>query len=780
MLGEALRATAGIAAADGPDERHRKLRARLGRHLRGETLGHALGFLGELIGAPPGEPDAALIAAREDAQRMGAEVVAAWEALLAAESRHTPLVIILDDLHWGDLATIKLLDEAMRDPERPLAVLAFARPEVRELFPGLFAERGVLELRLTPLGKRAAGELVRAMLPALDEETTRRVVDRAGGNAFFLEELIRAVSEGRGEALPDTVLAMAHARIEGFESEARRVLRAASIFGETFWRTGVTSLLGASGRSLAVGDWLELLCEREMITRRPEPRFAGEAEYVFRHALVREAAYATLPDEDRRRGHRLAGEWLGGVGERDAVVLGQHFERGGDAERAIRWYHKAAQQAMEGLDPGQAVARAEKAIALGAADATLGALEVILCEAHHSRGDITEAERRALSALDLLERGSPAWYRAATILFALAAFGNVTHLFEVVARVEAAAAGGEPSVARQQTWSIAAAMLFAIGQIDRARAFIARVEADAEAAAKNPMAEVWLRVARMYGALYLERSPGAFLDEVGAALAVIERIGDTQADVWLRVEWAGALIAAGAIERGVAVLEELLATTQATVVLRASVLHYLTRGYGLLGRLDEALRVQEEALVASRAQKSLVYVALGLVHRSRLLLHKGDAPAARRDAAEAGELLAFVPTVRPAALAAEAAAALALGHAAEALALAREAHAAFAGGGMNGEAESPVRLILAEALHATGDLPGARRAIADARARLFERAATLEEEALRQAFLTRLPEHARTLELAAAWLAAEEDKGGGGPETAPTAPVTSGPSPLPG
>src|SRR5690606_24167389 len=142
------------------------------------------------------------------------------------------------------------------------------------------------------------------------------------------------------------------------------------------------------------------------------------------------------------------------------------------------------------------------------------------------------------------------------------------------------------------------------------------------------------------------------------------------------------------------VVEEMLTNIQASAVLRASLLHYLARGYGLLHRLDEALEGREEALAASRAQKGIVYVALGLVHRSRLMLQKGDAQAARRDAAEASELLTFVPTVRPAAQAAEAAAALALGRADEALTLAREAHAAFAAFGMIGDAETAVRLVL--------------------------------------------------------------------------------------
>src|SRR5262249_12492456 len=142
----------------------------------------------------------------------------------------------------------------------------------------------------------------------VDAALVTRLIDRAAGNAFYLEELIRSVAEGHGDRLPETVIAMVQARIEGLEVEARHVLRAASIFGEAFWRGGIVALL--EGGSAQVDDWPEELERRELITSRRDSRFADEAEYTFRHALVREAAYAMLTDRDRTVGHRLAGGWL--------------------------------------------------------------------------------------------------------------------------------------------------------------------------------------------------------------------------------------------------------------------------------------------------------------------------------------------------------------------------------------------------------------------------------------------------------------------------------------
>src|SRR5262249_4308088 len=162
---------------------------------------------------------------------------------------------------------------------------ALARPEVKDLFPDLFAERGVQELRLKELSKKASEKLVRQVLgTAVTDEVVHQVVQTAAGNAFYLEELIRSVARasempppderwGDGGArrrsvapvaLPATVLTMVQARLEALEPEARRVLRAASIFGQSFWRGSVIALLSAEDAGAHVTAWLDELGEREI------------------------------------------------------------------------------------------------------------------------------------------------------------------------------------------------------------------------------------------------------------------------------------------------------------------------------------------------------------------------------------------------------------------------------------------------------------------------------------------------------------------------------------
>src|SRR5262249_20771146 len=155
-------------------------------------------------------------------------------------------VVIVENAHEADVASMRFLDAALRNVEdRPLFVVAFGRPEIGDRFPALWVERGVRRIELAPLSRTASESIVHHALGRnAPPEVVARLVDHAAGNAFFLEELCRAKAAG-GEDLPESVLAMVEARLERLDPEARRVLRAASIFGRTFSRSGVLALLGA-------------------------------------------------------------------------------------------------------------------------------------------------------------------------------------------------------------------------------------------------------------------------------------------------------------------------------------------------------------------------------------------------------------------------------------------------------------------------------------------------------------------------------------------------------
>ncbi|HEX7838565.1 MAG TPA: AAA family ATPase, partial [Kofleriaceae bacterium] len=444
LLAQALRGALGLHEGEPLSARHDQIRARVAEHVPPGDHHRVTAFLGELVGAPFSDDNgagAALRAARQDAHLMNEQTRRAWMDFLQAETSAHPVLLVLDDLHWGDVGTVRFIDAALRDRgEQPWMVLALARPEVFETFPRLWAERQNLqELRLKELGRRAGERLVRQVLgDAVGTGTVERLIKQADGNAFYLEELIRAVAEGKNAgkdaALPETVLAMVETRLGQLPFDARRVLRAASVFGEVCWESGVARLLGEALPPAAVAEWLAMLVEQELLVARPDSRFPGERELAFRHALLREGAYATLTADDKRLAHRLAGEWLEHHGEGDPMVLAGHFEHGGDGASAARHYLRATQQAMHVLDHQAAMARA----ALGLACAPPPELRIALlgfrCEAADIAQQVSLDEAEEL--LRLATPGSVPWGQAMIAYNAgMLRAGRIEELLASIARL---------------------------------------------------------------------------------------------------------------------------------------------------------------------------------------------------------------------------------------------------------------------------------------------------------------------------------------------------------
>src|SRR5262249_4959346 len=147
-------------------------------------------------------------------------------------------------------------------------------------------------------------------------------------------------------------------RLLDLDADARRLLRAASVFGEVFWQSAVAGVAG-----MATDRLLSTLVDREIIVRRLVSRFPGEREYAFRHALLREGAYAMLTDADLVVGRGLAASFLEQHGGREAMVLAEHFERGKQPSRAATFYAEAAAQAFRAGDVDAAIACAERGLA---------------------------------------------------------------------------------------------------------------------------------------------------------------------------------------------------------------------------------------------------------------------------------------------------------------------------------------------------------------------------------------------------------------------------------
>ncbi|WP_437785761.1 serine/threonine-protein kinase [Sorangium sp. So ce1097] len=789
MIADVLCRAAGLRARDPTRARHRKLKQRLGRHLGGPELDRAAAFLGEIAGAPSPEHARLLRAARQSAAGMSDGVRAAWEDWLAAECAARPVLVALEDLHWGDAATVRLLDATLRNlRELPLMLLALARPDVHRQFPSLWAEREVQTIKLGPLPRRASAELVRAALgAAVPEGVVTQLVERAGGNPFYLEELIRAVASGNGELLPDSVLGTVEARLDAEGNEGKRVLRAASIFGDRFSKRGVAALLGGEERLADVEAWLSALAERELVAPIGPPAGLGDgADHVFRHALVREAAYAMLTERDRALGHRLAGVWLERSASADPRVVAEHFRRGGEPDRAVRWYRRAAERSLEANDLRAAIERAACGEACGAAGEDLGALRLVAAEANIWEGDLAAAEELGASAAELLPAGSPGWFRAVTQVAAaagkLGAVDRVARWAAVAESLAAAPPAGEgdgaaappasgvatspsgafatpPSSVASTPPSSAAglrrariaclcecgAQLVFGGRHAEADALLARIDEDLRAP-PPPDAEL-VAMAQQLRAIRASAGgdPVACLDGLEASLAAFEQAGDRRSacvigsNLGFIYAELGELGAAESVLRAALEAADRLGLRELATV----AMHNLGHVLGQLGKLDEAQRVERRAVEAFQQRGDLRMEGVARTYLAKIALLSGDAATAEREARAAEAALHVAPRLRAPAVAVRARALLAAGEVAAALGAARAAYGELAALGSLEEGEALVRLAYAEALAASGAHGEAAAVLAEARERLLARAERIADPRRRERFLTAVPENAR-------------------------------------
>ncbi len=755
MIGSAVRSAAGIADGEPLEVRQQKLRARVARHLgSGADTTRAGSFIGELAGIPfPPTQDPVLRAAHQDAALMADQVRAAFTRWVAAECAARPLVLVLEDLHWGDQPSVALIDGVLRALSgRPLLVLALARPEVHEHFPDLWRAHGVREIRLGELSPGAAARLCRAVLgDTPGEGVVEHLVGLAAGNVFFLEELVRATALGRTDPLPGSVLAMVHSRLDELDTTARRVVRAASIFGGSFWTGGVRAVLGGDADEVAAG--LARLLERDLVVRRAVPRFAGEDELVFRHALVREAAYATLTAEDRARGHRIAAGWLELAGQTEAVLLAEHRERGGQAALAARSYARAAEQALEASDLDGVLQRAARAVACGAEGELLGTVRRLEAEAHMWRGEHELAAQRGLEGMSLVARGSATWYAAAAA--AIEASGKRGHRPGLVA-LGHELLGERPGALEHGPFAVAgaraASQLFFTGEPTLAEELVARVEAmRPRFEERDPAVAAWIDHARSVRALYFG-DLGAYVRLKGAAVTGFEQAGDRRNACVQRAKLGYGLLQVGAFAEAEQVLRDVLPAAQSLGLgqLVASVKHNLGLALTHRGQLAEGLRVEEEAARAFAEQGDRRLEAAARKYLAMNHLAAGRIDDAAREAEAARSVVLPRTPGHAYALALLARVHLAAGRTSEALPAAREAMALLEELKGMDEGEAMVRLAYAEALHAAGEGPRARAALETTRRWLEDRAARISDPARARSFLEDVPENARLLELARA------------------------------
>ena len=773
LLARMLRRAAAITGAEPLVVRQQKVRARVGRHIAETEVQRVAEFIGEIASVHfPEAQSVQLKSARQDAMLMGDQMRRAFCDLVLAESAAGPLVVVLEDLHWGDMPSVSFLDSALRaGSERPFMVLAIARGEVHETFPNLWEQRSLQEIRLGPLVRRAGEKLVRDVLgDSVDSAQVARLLDRASGNVFYLEELIRAYAEGAsarppGEesapesaswSLPGTVLAMVEARLGRLDPMARRVLRAASIFGEVFWRGGLLALTGGDYKASEVDDWLADLAHQEIVQRRDVSRFPAESEYQFRHGLVRDAAYQMLTPEDRALGHGLAGDWLEEAGEHEAMVLAEHFERGARLDKAAASYARAAVQALEGNDFTAARRRADRAIRAGASGVILGQLQLLLAEASRWEGEHQAASEHARHAMRDLEPESDDWYVAVAEAVDSAMNLGANREAEALAQRVYEWDGFSPMTsARVIALSRIAVRLLTSGAFPIADALISRVERDAiDVVDSSPAAEAFSLGARVSRAMWLgDLEPAALLAQ--KAVATFDHVGDERNAAMQRDNAAYALLQLGQFSEAEALLHEAITSAErlGLTTVRNDAMMHLGQFYSRSLRTEESLRTLTDAMEGFIAQQDPIGEGLARAYRAGAMHLRRQSAAAAEEAALALPLLESAPPYRAGALGLIALMRIDSGDIKGGYAAGAEGMRILEEVGGTIEGEALVHIGHAEGLRARGEIDASRAAIIVARDRLLARAAKIKSPELRRGFMERLAEHGRILMRAGEWLA---------------------------
>jgi DNA-binding SARP family transcriptional activator len=245
------------------------------------------------------------------------DVFRATRLLLEAVAKRGPVVVALEDLHWGSPGLLDLVEYLTAwGGELPVLLLCLARPELLEARPGWRED----ELTVGPLAPEEALTLVRERQPELPSRRADAVMHAGEGNPLFLEQL----AAFEGDELPPTLETLLASRLDRLDPAERALLGDAAVAGREFWRSAVELLTGDDPP--VVASRLSALVRRRLV-QPATSSFAGEEAFVFHHALIRDAAYASVPKSLRARLHERLGRWLELHSESSDEVVGFHLEQ---------------------------------------------------------------------------------------------------------------------------------------------------------------------------------------------------------------------------------------------------------------------------------------------------------------------------------------------------------------------------------------------------------------------------------------------------------------------
>jgi class 3 adenylate cyclase len=353
---ELVRNACGIAAGDPPDQVATKIELKVKALELDVSLAH---YLRHAFGVTAGNPALAAL----DPQAIRARTFDALCQLLVAQSGRRPLVLLIEDLHWIDQTSQEFLAGFVDElPSVPIMLLATYRSGYS---PPWLGKSFTSQLALRPLSAAASEKIVTSVLAGGDREAAAAIAERGEGNAFFLEELARAVRDQvageAGATVPETVQQVLAARIDQLTADQKAAIQVAAVLGREFSLDLAEEVWDGDGPlepQLRELKGLEFLREQHGLAERT---------FVFKHALTRDVAYDGMLEARRRELHGRAAAVLehsqANRFER-CELLAYHCSRSAEPARAIPFLAVAAARAKDRYANEEAIRLHQEALSI--------------------------------------------------------------------------------------------------------------------------------------------------------------------------------------------------------------------------------------------------------------------------------------------------------------------------------------------------------------------------------------------------------------------------------
>jgi adenylate cyclase len=355
LVADMLRSLHNIPEQADPEEVRALLTSGLTPLLQGldaDLIGDALDVMGEVLGLPPSASSVSTSSAQVRRQTL----IRSLRLAVGRLSERAPTVLVLEDLHWVDAASQEVLVGVMSDvPGLRICVLVAQRPG----WTAPWNQWGWTErTTLRPLREDDAIVLAEAVLGGvrLSSQLEQYVAERAGGNPFFVEEMLHALDESGGLTVrgnyaylvpgatdrpPSTLTEVLLARLDRLPDRARSIAQVASVIGRSFSVRLLAAVLGENAADLE--DALTVLQQSEIAF----PRRAGDVEYVFKHVSMQEVAYNTLVQRRRAEFHLRTARGMASIYPSDeyAEIIAYHYARTEEHAESAIWLERAGDRA---------------------------------------------------------------------------------------------------------------------------------------------------------------------------------------------------------------------------------------------------------------------------------------------------------------------------------------------------------------------------------------------------------------------------------------------------